>query len=370
MRVHLKTAIVVTLSAMPATSIAAPNSMLQCMPESEAHVQADQAGKPSRMAWLTKWFGKKPAAQAVAPAVPHASYPPTMAYEPAATPAGPANSSWGVFSPAQALATVTPEPATTPIGPTTSPITNVQPTAQAASVATPAPAAPISDAKALREQGHAKDREGQLIAAENLYRQAIGADPTSAAAVNDLGLCLARQGKLEPSIATLRQAIMMRPDKPLYRNNIATVLVEVGQTQEALAHLKTAYGPAAAHYNLGQLLTRAGRTNDAIAQLNQALEIEPTLGPARDALSMLTASQPKFAAQPQPTPAVPSPTPTPAPPAYLSQAPAAPAGPVATPAPAYAPAQVAAAPPRVEPTEEAPAGAPTFPRLLPPVLSR
>lgn len=345
-------------------------SMLQGLPKGEQTAPADPASKPSRMGWLTKWFGSKPDPAESAPFVLRNQYPPTMAYQPAPAPSGANNGGWGSPSPAQALAVTTPKPTATAVAPSRTPITSVQPYNGQPSVgnAMPEPAPAAANAKALREQGHAKDREGQLVAAENLYRQAIGADPTSAASVNDLGLCLARQGKLQPSIATLRQAIMMRPDKPLYRNNIATVLVEIGETDEALAHLKTAYGPAAAHHNLGQLLSRAGRTDAAIAQLNQALELEPTLGPAREALALLTAAQP-------PAAPIASPTPTPATPSYLSQAPVAPETPAPVPTPAgpqfgYALAQVASAPQRAEPTSEEPAGAPTFPRLLPPVLNR
>ena len=142
-----------------------------------------------------------------------------------------------------------------------------------------------TDVKALRELGHMEDRLGNLTHAEQHYRQALGANPASAAATNDLGLCLARQGQMEASLATFGQAIQMRPAKSLYRNNIATVHVQLGQTDEALTHLKTVYTPSTATFNLGQLLARAGKTEEAAHQFREALALDPSSTPAREALA-------------------------------------------------------------------------------------
>lgn len=366
MRVNLKAAIAATLVLTPLAGQAAPMSMLQSLPQGSESAPAEATGKPGRMAWLTKWLGNKPATQPMAITRPQGTYPPTMAYQPASEPMRSAtNGTWGTASPAQSLAVTTAEPTIVAPNGSTTPITSVQPFNGLPSVGavTARPSQAAVTAKSLREQGHEKDREGQLTVAEDLYRQAIGADPTSAAAVNDLGLCLARQGKLPTSIATLRQAIMMRPDKPLYRNNIATVLVEVGETEEALAHLKTAYGPAAAHHNLGQLLSRAGQTDAAIVQLNQALKLEPSMAPARNALAQLTAATQPMPASAEPTPPQMAQSPN------VSNAPGTPT--LAVPmSPSYAPAQVAVAPQHMQTVTEEPSGAPTFPRLLPPVINR
>lgn len=348
--------------------------MLNTMPKGGAV----QETEPGRMAWLTKWFrgDQSPAPQAVATPQAGAGGAPIMAYQP--PPSAPVSTQtaqgnrWQGFSPTAAAAT-TPVPAMASYPAAQSEaLSGVAPTIAPNVVST------ATDCKALREEGHALDRAGRLAEAEAVYRRAIGADPSSAAAVNDLALCLARQGKMQPSTAAFRQAIMMRPDKQLYRNNIATVLVEQGQADEALAHLKTVYGPATAHFNLGQLLTRAGQQDKAIKQLQLALAADPTMTSARQALAGLTPQPP---AMPTPTlaatqpmaPAYPAHNIAAAPKPAASQPSFEPTLVAAAPQPVAAPqfAQPQVAPPTVaQPPVESAAGVPSFPRLLPPVLDR
>ncbi len=143
----------------------------------------------------------------------------------------------------------------------------------------------------LRAAARMEDRQRNLPLAENLYRQAVAADPQSAAALNDLGLCLAREGKLEPSLQTIEQAIHLQPDKALYRNNAATVLVEMHQDQQALAHLSSVHSPADANFNLGQLLVERGRAADAAPYFQTALQLNPGLQQAQEALAKLQGNQ-------------------------------------------------------------------------------
>jgi Tfp pilus assembly protein PilF len=139
----------------------------------------------------------------------------------------------------------------------------------------------------LRAAARMEDRLGGLRLAENLYGQAVAANPKHGGALNDLGLCLARQGKLEPSIQMLDRAIQAQPEKALYRNNAATVLVEMRQDQQALAHLMAVHGPAQANYNMGQLLVQRGRATDAAGYFIAALQIDPTMQAAQVALANL-----------------------------------------------------------------------------------
>jgi tetratricopeptide (TPR) repeat protein len=144
------------------------------------------------------------------------------------------------------------------------------------------------DVEVLRATARMEDRIGQLATAETLYRRAVAVNPQHAGAHNDLGLCLARQGKLEASVQEIEQAIHLQPDKSLYRNNAATVLVELRQDQRALAHLSAVHGPAASSYNLGQLLVQRGRPQDAVAHFQAAIDMDPTMEPARVALAQVT----------------------------------------------------------------------------------
>jgi tetratricopeptide (TPR) repeat protein len=174
-----------------------------------------------------------------------------------------------------------------------------------------------NNADVLRAAAHLEDRQANMPVAENLYQRAVTANPQNAAALNDLGLCLARQGKLEPSLQVLEQAIQLQPDKPLFRNNAATVLVEMRQDQRALGHLAAVHNPAEANFNLGQLLVDRGRPADAVPYFQTALQLNPSMQPATDALVKLGAQSntsnvavqaPVAPAMPQQqfTPAVPS----------------------------------------------------------------
>lgn len=143
----------------------------------------------------------------------------------------------------------------------------------------------------LRAAARMEDRQGNLPLAENLYQQAVAANPQHAGALNDLGLCLARQGKLDPSLQVLEQAVQLQPTKALYRNNAATVLVEMHQDQRALAHLAAVHGSPDANFNLGQLLVQRGRSADAAPYFQIALQQNPAMQPAQEALAKLQGTQ-------------------------------------------------------------------------------
>jgi tetratricopeptide (TPR) repeat protein len=159
------------------------------------------------------------------------------------------------------------------------------------------------NADVLRAAARMEDRQSNLPLAESLYQQAVTSNPQNAAALNDLGLCLAREGKLEPSLQVLEQAVHLQPDKSLYRNNAATVLVEMRQDQRALGHLAAVHNPAEANFNLGQLLVDRGRPADAVPYFQTALQLNPGLQQAQDALAKL-GSPSNLVAQTQAAPAV------------------------------------------------------------------
>ena len=145
---------------------------------------------------------------------------------------------------------------------------------------------------ALVALGRHFDRQGQLDRATESYQEATKFHPSSPTAFNDLGLCYARQRRYDDAVHALNRAIQLEPDRVLYRNNIAMVLVAQNRIDEALVHLTDAHGPAIAHYNLGCLLGKQGRTEVALEQFQLALADDPSLADARewiDALSTETA---------------------------------------------------------------------------------
>ncbi len=150
----------------------------------------------------------------------------------------------------------------------------------------------------LRAAARMEDRQNQLPLAEHLYRQAVGANPQHAGAMNDLGLCLARQGKLDASLQMIEQSVQLQPSKALYRNNAATVLVEMRQDQKALAHLTAVHGSADANFNVGQLLVQRARPSEAVPYFIAAIEQNPDMVAAHEALARLQGTQVTTAATP------------------------------------------------------------------------
>jgi tetratricopeptide (TPR) repeat protein len=140
---------------------------------------------------------------------------------------------------------------------------------------------------ALLGYARLKEQLGKPEEAIQLYQQAAKAHPNEAAVLNNLGLCYARLGKMDDALAALGRAVTLQPKNPLYRNNIAMVLVEMGRTQEALAQLRSVHGDAAAYYNLGYLLQKKGKKQEAVQQFALALRLDPSLRQAKSWLDRL-----------------------------------------------------------------------------------
>lgn len=121
------------------------------------------------------------------------------------------------------------------------------------------------------------DRQGKFDEAAKYYTRAAEKHPNQAAVLNNLGLCYARQGKLSDAARTLNQSVQLQPNKSLYRNNLANVLIESNQIDQALAVLTPISGEATAHYNVGYLLNKRGRSDEALAHFRQALAVDPSL---------------------------------------------------------------------------------------------
>ncbi len=149
---------------------------------------------------------------------------------------------------------------------------------------------------------------GKTDSAVEVYRTALNIYRGDAVIMNDLGICYAKQQRLNESISMLQAATEAAPDREMYLNNLAAALVEANRTNEAITRLSRARGPAIAHYNVGYLLDKSGRKNEAAVYLNQALEIDPNMRQARlllDSHAPQVSSLPKRDLPKRQTPAAP-----------------------------------------------------------------
>jgi Tfp pilus assembly protein PilF len=133
---------------------------------------------------------------------------------------------------------------------------------------------------------------GDVSAAEAEYRAALKIRPAYAWTHNNLGTLLAGiPGRLPDAILEYKAALAIDPDMFTARCNLANSLSAQGRYSaarelydEALhAHPDYADG----HVGLGVMLVKMGRLDDATAQFETALQIEPGNTSAQSDLAMV-----------------------------------------------------------------------------------
>ncbi len=135
-------------------------------------------------------------------------------------------------------------------------------------------------------QAYEAQVKGDLDEAIGLYRKSIEAMPT-AEAHTFLGWTYSFKGDYEAAIRECCNAIQVDPEFGNPYNDIGSYLIKLGRHEAAIPWLRkamaaTRYEPRHyPHVNLARVYVRQGKIHDAIAELRQALAIEPAYPPAR-----------------------------------------------------------------------------------------
>jgi tetratricopeptide (TPR) repeat protein len=141
--------------------------------------------------------------------------------------------------------------------------------------------------------------QGRADEAAEHYRQALRLQPDLPSAHNGLGIALARRGDLAGAEAHFRRAVGLRPGYAQALNNLANVLKEAGRPDEALACYEEAGrrepGFATAHTNRGLLLLDLGRAAEAEASCREAVRLCPGSAGAHSGLGGALAAQRRWA---------------------------------------------------------------------------
>jgi Flp pilus assembly protein TadD len=131
----------------------------------------------------------------------------------------------------------------------------------------------------LLDTGRAAHRAGHLAEAEEVYRQVLQREPSSAAAMHLLGVLALQAGRNEEAVELMQRAITQRPGAADFHCNLGLALAGVGKFDEAVAALGRALelrpGYAEAYSNLGLILGKQRRTGESIAAHQRALELRP-----------------------------------------------------------------------------------------------
>lgn len=142
---------------------------------------------------------------------------------------------------------------------------------------------------AHRRIAGALDRIGRFAQAETHYRTALKLSPDDARVWNDSGYSYYLQSRWTDAERNLKTAAKIAPDDVRIQTNLGLTLAAAGKTDEALAALSKAGGAAIGHANLGYLLAAMGKTDEARQHYQTALDLQPNLAAARQALTTLAA---------------------------------------------------------------------------------
>jgi Tfp pilus assembly protein PilF len=133
----------------------------------------------------------------------------------------------------------------------------------------------------LLEQAASNYHQGNLTAAESLYRKAIRIAPGFAGAYNDLANLLQDMGKTKQAIVEYKKALKLAPQHPLLLNNLGNALQQTGDTEKAIevllqaTQLEPGYGDA--FNNLGNAYRDLDQLDNAVTAYQQAIMHNPDM---------------------------------------------------------------------------------------------
>ena len=148
-------------------------------------------------------------------------------------------------------------------------------------------------AKAHNNMALASIDLGELELAEAHYRESLAIEPQPAIH-NDLGFVLDRQGMTDEAVEQYRKALELDPESASAHYNLATALARQGEYAAAERHIRTAHelDPSAKTFTgLGFVLWKQGRTDEAIARLEDAIAADPDYLTAHDQLGTIQVEQ-------------------------------------------------------------------------------
>ena len=131
-------------------------------------------------------------------------------------------------------------------------------------------------------------REGECQAAEVYYRQALQIEPANARLLGDQGYNYYLQEKWDEAESSLRRAIELDSRLVHARNNLGMLLARTGREQEAMNQfIKAGCDRAQATSNLALAMALEGRIESAREEYQRALQHNPNLKGPRDMLAHL-----------------------------------------------------------------------------------
>jgi len=122
-------------------------------------------------------------------------------------------------------------------------------------------------------------RKGEFEEAERVYRGLLEQNPGNADDLHLMGMLAHDTGQTERALGLIASAIALRPETPYYHSNLGNVLQKLERFQDAELCYREALrldpALAEAHNNLGNALRALGRIPEAIGSLLEAVRLNP-----------------------------------------------------------------------------------------------
>ncbi|MEN8142454.1 MAG: tetratricopeptide repeat protein [Thermodesulfobacteriota bacterium] len=157
------------------------------------------------------------------------------------------------------------------------------------------------DVRVYNNLGQALEEKGQLSQAMNHYQEALLLDPQNTKALNHLGIVLSKSGKIESAIEKFKLALSLDREDPLTHYNLALAFSDLGYLDDAVHHYNMAHHHTAGdtdshvHNNLGILLAKLGRQDEAIAEFKETIRINPYHSESLNNLGVIYAQKKSYA---------------------------------------------------------------------------
>jgi predicted TPR repeat methyltransferase len=125
----------------------------------------------------------------------------------------------------------------------------------------------------------AMHRQGELDAAEALYRDLLAAEPRNADAMHFLGLLMRQRGNHAEAIDLMSAAVTAAPDYVSAHNNLGNLLCESGRLADARRHFERALEleprDVRVLNNLGTIASASEQREEAQRLFERAIELAP-----------------------------------------------------------------------------------------------
>ena len=140
------------------------------------------------------------------------------------------------------------------------------------------------DAQVCHRLGVVKLRMGAVDEGVTYLMEANSLEPNNGQILSDLGYAYIMHGDFESAEDYLREALNRNPDDLRSVNNLAMAVGYQGRMDECFSLYRNAVGQAEAHANVGYIYSQRGETEQAIRHYSKALDLDPNLRSAGEAL--------------------------------------------------------------------------------------